>query len=123
MRKRLLSLAILAGFLLSVLMVSGVFAKDEIVFDASMGKVTFTHKKHAEIVKNDCVKCHHTWKKGDTSGKLCLECHKDKAEGKTLSAKDAFHKDCKGCHDENAKKAVKPSGPTGCTQCHVKAKK
>ena len=52
----------------------------------------------------------------------CLECHKAKTEGKTLSAKDAFHKDCKGCHDD-AKKAKKPAGPTGCTQCHVKDKK
>jgi hypothetical protein len=122
MKKGLLSLTILAGFLLSVLMVSGAFAKDEVAFDVSYGKVTFTHKKHAETLKIDCAKCHHTWKKGETSGKLCRECHKDKAEGKALSGKDAFHKDCKGCHDD-AKKANKPAGPTGCTQCHVKAKK
>ena len=32
---------------------------------------------------------------------------KAKAEGKTPSAKDAYHKDCKGCHEEanKAKKA------------------
>ena len=123
MKKGLLSLAILVGFLLSVLMVSGASAqKDTLTFDVSYGKVTFAHKKHAETLKIDCLKCHHTWKKGETSGKLCRECHKDKAEGKTLAGKDAFHKDCKGCHDD-AKKANKPAGPTGCTQCHVKAKK
>jgi hypothetical protein len=123
MKKGLLSLGILVCFVFSILMVSGAFAaKDEITFDASMGKVKFAHKKHAETLKIDCIKCHHTWKKGETTGKLCLECHKAKAEGKALSAKDAFHKDCKGCHDD-AKKAGKPAGPTGCTQCHVKDKK
>jgi len=122
MKKGILSLAILAGFLLSVLMVSGVFAKDQIVYDVSYGKVTFTHKKHAETLKIDCLECHHNWKKGETSGKLCAECHKAKAEGKAMAAKDAFHKNCKGCHDDK-KKANKPAGPTGCTQCHVKAKK
>jgi hypothetical protein len=120
--KKLMSAGILAGFVLSILMVSGAFAaKDVITFEASNGKVTFNHKAHAEKLKIDCVKCHHTWKQGETSGKLCVDCHKAKAEGKTPSMKDAAHKDCKGCHDE-AKKANKPAGPTGCTQCHVKAK-
>jgi len=114
-------MGILAGFLLSVLMATGAFAqKDVITFDAPNGKVTFAHKKHVDM-KLDCVKCHHTWKAGEKSGKLCKDCHKAKEEGKTPSLKDAAHKDCKGCHDE-AKKANKPAGPTGCTQCHVKAK-
>ncbi len=122
MKKGLISIGILAGFLLSLLMVTGAFAqKEEMTFDVSYGKVKFTHKSHIDKVKLECAKCHHTWKKGETSGKLCHECHKAKAEGKALSMKDAAHKDCKGCHDE-AKKANKPAGPTGCTQCHVKAK-
>ncbi|HMK76355.1 MAG TPA: cytochrome c3 family protein [Thermodesulfobacteriota bacterium] len=122
MRKGLISIGILAGFLLSILMVTGVFAaKDVITFNASFGKVTFNHKLHSETLKIDCMKCHHTWKKGETTGKLCVDCHKANAEGKTPSAKEVFHKDCKGCHEE-AKKAGKPAGPTGCTQCHVKAK-
>jgi hypothetical protein len=122
MKKGLISAGILAGFLLAILMVSGVFAKDVVEYNPAYGKVTFTHKKHAESLKIDCMKCHHTWKKGETTGKLCKDCHKKEAEGKTISAKDAYHKDCKGCHDE-AKKASKPAGPTGCAQCHVKAKK
>ena len=120
--KRLISIGIIAGFMLAVLMVSGLFAKDVVEYNPSYGKVTFTHKKHAETLKIDCLKCHHTWKKGETTGKMCKDCHKAAAEGKTISSKDAYHKDCKGCHDE-AKKANKPAGPTGCTQCHVKAKK
>ena len=120
MKNRLIGIGILVGFGLSILMATGAFAaKDEIVFDASMGKVTFAHKKHSETLKIDCLKCHHTWKQGETSGKKCLECHKAGPEGKGLSAKEVFHKTCKGCHDE-AKKANKPAGPTGCTQCHVK---
>jgi hypothetical protein len=122
MKNRLIGFGILVGFALSILMVTGAFAaKDEIVFDAPNGKVTFNHKKHNETLKIDCLKCHHTWKQGETSGKKCMECHKTGAEGKTLSKKDAFHKTCKGCHDES-KKANKPAGPTMCTQCHVKAK-
>ena len=123
MKKGLLSIGILTGFLFSLMMATGAFAvKDVIEFNPKYGKVTFTHQKHSETLKIDCVKCHHTWKTGETSGKLCKDCHKAQAEGKTISAKDAHHKDCKGCHDE-AKKAKKPAGPTGCTACHVKAKK
>ena len=122
MKKSILAVGLLACFILSVLMVSGVFAaKDVVELNASQGKVTFTHKKHAEALKIDCIKCHHTWKAGETSGKLCDECHKAKAEGKAVAAKDAFHKDCKGCHDEKKKEGNK-SAPTLCTQCHVKAK-
>ena len=120
MKKRVLGGGIFLCFLFSLLVVSGVFAaKDVVTFNASFGKVTFNHKKHAETLKIDCTKCHHTWKQGETSGKLCVECHKAKAEGKALAAKDAFHKDCQGCHKE-AETAKKPAGPTKCTGCHVK---
>ncbi len=122
MKKGLICMGVMTFFILSILMVTGVFAKDVVEFNPSYGKVTFNHKKHAETLKIECLKCHHTWKAGETSGKLCKDCHKAKAEGKTLAAKDAYHKDCKGCHEE-AKKANKPAGPTVCTQCHVKAKK
>jgi hypothetical protein len=126
MSKRLMSMGVLVGFLLSMVIVTGAFAaalKDQLVFDVSQGKVTFTHKKHTETLKIDCVKCHHTWKKDETSGKLCMECHKAKAEGKTLSLRDAVHKDCyQGCHTD-LKKANKKTGPTMCTQCHIKAAK
>ena len=119
MKKGLISISIIVGFLFSVLMATGVFAADTITLNASKGNVTFNHKKHLDAAGNDCLKCHHTWKKGDMSGKLCVECHKEKAEGKTPSAKDAFHKDCQGCHKQ-LKEANKPAGPTSCPQCHVK---
>ena len=125
MRKGLICTMVLVGFLLSILVVSGAFAqKDEYAFSVPYGTVKFTHKKHAETLKNDCVACHHEMKgkKPGEAVKGCKSCHKAKAEGKAISSKDAYHKNCKGCHDE-AKKANKPTGPTGCTQCHVKAKK
>jgi uncharacterized paraquat-inducible protein A len=122
MKKRLVCFGVVLSFVISCLLGTGAFAaKDTVVLDASFGKVTLDHKKHSETLKIDCLKCHHTWKAGETSGKICTDCHKATAEGKTPSLKDAFHQTCKGCHDE-LKKAGKPAGPTGCTQCHVKAK-
>jgi hypothetical protein len=119
MKKGLISVGVLGGFLLSILLVSGAFAaKDEITLKASNGDVKFNHKKHSETLKIECKKCHHTWKAGETSGKLCLECHKAKTEGKTLSAKEAFHKDCQGCHKKE--EASKKPAPTKCGGCHVK---
>jgi hypothetical protein len=128
MKKGLISIVILVGFVLSILMVSGVFAqpkaKDDYVLKVPYGDVKYSHKKHADTLKIECVKCHHEMKgkKPGEAVKGCKSCHKAKAEGKAISSKDAYHKDCKGCHEE-AKKAGKPTGPTACTACHVKAKK
>ncbi len=129
MRKGLISIGILATFILTILVVSGVFAqapkaKDEYTLKNSYGDVKFTHKNHAEKLKIECVKCHHELKdkKPGTAPQPCKSCHKAKTEGKMVSSKEAYHKDCKGCHEE-AKKANKPTGPTACTTCHKKEKK
>lgn len=71
-------------------------AADTITLPAKNGDVTFTHKKHQEILK-DCKICH---EKG--AGKI---------EG---FGKDLAHKSCKGCH------ADKGAGPTKCADCHKK---
>jgi len=125
MKKGLISIGVLVGFLFGMILVTGVLAKDVIEFKGgTTGKVTFTHQKHVDM-KYECTKCHHTWKKGETTGKLCKDCHKATKEaskdGKGIVAKDAYHNDCKKCHEE-AKKANKPAGPTICTKCHIKAK-
>jgi len=70
------------------------------------GPVAFTHVNH----KMDCKECHH---KGEPSDK-CEKCHKPAAEGKTPGLKDAFHKNCMGCHK------AKKQGPTKCDECHKK---
>jgi hypothetical protein len=73
-----------------------VYAADVIDLPATMGKVSFPHKKHQEILK-DCKKCH------------------DKGPGKIAElGKDWAHKTCKGCHTEMKK------GPTNCKDCHKK---
>ena len=122
MKKRLISILVLASLILACLMVSGAFAdKDEIVFGGSWaGKVTFTHKKHCETLKIDCLKCHHNWKHGETSGKLCPECHKAYSEGNVPSLKDALHhKTCKGCHEEAIKVLIQQQKiMTRCNFCH-----
>jgi hypothetical protein len=71
--------------------------------------VSFDHKKHSAV---DCQKCHHADKKGGEQS--CFKCHGEKADGKKLEAKEAFHKTCKGCHAEGKK------GPTKCDECHKK---
>lgn len=83
--------------LLTIIFSAGtVIAADVIELPASMGKVTFPHKKHQQMLK-DCKKCH------------------AKAPGKiTELGKEWAHKTCKGCHAELKK------GPTGCKDCHKK---
>ena len=69
---------------------------ETIELPASMGKVTFPHKKHQEMLK-DCKKCH------------------EKGPGKIADlGKEWAHKTCKGCHSEMKK------GPTSCKDCHKK---
>ncbi len=70
------------------------FAADVIEFPASLGKVSFPHKKHQVILKG-CIKCHET------------------KPGKIIDfGKDWVHRTCKGCH------SVMKKGPTSCRDCH-----
>ena len=71
-------------------------AAEVMEFPATMGKVTFNHKKHQEALK-EC--------------KLCHEKGPGKIEG---FGKEWAHKTCKGCHEE------KKAGPTKCSDCHKK---
>lgn len=72
------------------------------------GPVTFDHAKHAM----DCATCHHKDKAG--AEQKCTKCHGAKTEGKKLSAKEAFHTQCKDCHKKEKK------GPEKCDGCHKK---
>lgn len=97
--KRLISISIIVGFLFSILLATGSFAADVITLKASYGNVTFNHEKHLEVAGNDCVKCQHTWKKGETSGKLCVEFHKEKAEEKHFQQRMLSTRSA-SCHKE-----------------------
>lgn len=75
--------------------------------------VTFTHKVHAEKVK-ECKTCHHKDEAGKEQKCSAAKCHGAKAEGKTVDLKEAFHKQCKDCHKQEKK------GPVKCDECHPK---
>jgi hypothetical protein len=86
-------------------------------------KSKFDHKKHVEVIKLECKRCHHTMKEGDTAVQGCNAqgCHVAAAEGKKLGLtgmKNAFHGLCVECHKKE-KEAGKKS-PTACNDCHVK---
>ena len=73
--------------------------------------VAFNHKAHGEKVTK-CADCHHK----DAAGKeqKCSKCHGDKTDGKKITLKEAFHAQCKGCHQKEKK------GPVKCDACHKK---
>lgn len=76
--------------------------------------VTFSHEMHT-LVAEDCATCHHHSKAGQTP--LCEKCHRpssDPRDSKIPNLKDAYHRQCIGCHKEME------MGPTGCTECHAK---
>ena len=106
--KRLIAVLLVAGFLAAGALVATAAdnGPETIQLEAKMGTVTFPHQAHQATVA-DCTTCHH---KGVEAG-ACSACHGvDPAAPK---AKDAFHKQCKGCHQEKG-------GPTGCKDCHKK---
>ena len=125
MSKRLMGMGVLVGFLFSILLGHrGLCAQQgNGRLRSSYGKVTFTHKKHADTLKIDCLKCHHTWKKGETTGSMCKDCHKEKAEGKTSLAERMPSQGLSRVATTRPRRPSKPAGPTVCTQCHVKAAK
>jgi predicted CXXCH cytochrome family protein len=76
-----------------------------ITFDAKQGKVTFSHKAHAEKL-----------------AKKCQACHADAKGGKIPNfSKDAAHALCKKCHEETVKATPTVKAPTKCNECHKKA--
>jgi len=99
---------------------------DTVVFNASRGKVTFTHGKHSKA--NECASCHHASKaeKPLTAAKeKCADCHSaEPAAPMKTSLKEAFHDTgtgegtCLSCH---AKKAdTNTNVPSACGDCHKK---
>ncbi len=73
--------------------------------------VAFDHKAHGGKVK-ECAACHH--KDAAGSEQKCAKCHGAKTEDKKVDLKEAFHKQCKECHQKGKK------GPVKCEGCHKK---
>lgn len=85
--------------------------------------VEYNHENHAK--KIDCLQCHHDYdaylNNRGGEGQPCSTCHGPEAVQETISLKDAFHLQCKGCH-ESMRFQGKPAGATTCGKCHVKKK-
>lgn len=83
--------------------------------------IDFNHEKHS--AKIDCLQCHHDYdayhnnRGGD--GQPCGTCHGVDASQAAPSLKDAFHAQCKGCH-ESMHSQGKAAGPVTCGGCHVR---
>lgn len=84
--------------------------------------VKFSHRRHP---KPDiaCEKCHHDyqegrnlWREGQPVEK-CQACHDLTPKADILDAKEAFHRQCKGCHLAR-RKVRQPAGPIKCKGCH-----
>lgn len=83
--------------------------------------VRFNHRGHE--ARTACVQCHHdyqgrrnVWREG-LPVKKCQECHGLAPRGRTLAIKEAFHRQCKGCHLQ-ARQAGRRAGPAECKDCH-----
>ncbi len=104
--KKALVLLVVAAFAATVCVsVASAKMPSVVKYDTKLGTVTFDHGAHKS---QGCKTCHH---KGLSAG-TCKDCHG--VDDAAPSAKDAFHKQCKGCHKEMDK------GPTKCRECHVK---
>lgn len=80
------------------------------------GNVLFDHKEHTSEKGYGlkCTECHHDIDKEGQKPSPCGECHKaQEGEGMGPLRSDAFHKQCKGCHEDGGQ------GPVDCSACHV----
>ena len=96
--------------------------KDVILFESKLGKVTFHHRKHADMSITQCTTCHHTFKpEEDAAVKACSECHGTKKTADVPALKDSVHLRCQGCHQYTIDHGGH-AGPTKkeCKLCHIK---
>lgn len=85
-------------------------------------QVAFEHDAHNEKAEvDDCVICHHSANDDGTQniedsseGESCESCHAVERDDDGTPLMRAYHKQCIGCHEEQAK------GPVACGECHVK---
>lgn len=93
-------------------------AQDKVikVENAKLPPVSFSHSLHVDKQKVECAVCHHSDPK---KPKACTTCHKLEVQGRTPSAKEAFHGKCVTCHKGQAKKGGNSAqAPTRCNDCH-----
>lgn len=111
--------------LAAMLWLPAAFSQDDIVQlrSAAFGAhkrppAVFVHDAHNEKagLEDSCATCHHVYEKGvlvpddDSIGTPCADCHA--VDAPQMPLRQAFHGQCKGCHETRA------AGPVACGQCH-----
>jgi len=85
--------------------------------------VDFNHDKHTATL--ECVRCHHDYDEhgnnrgGEDSAQSCSSCHHSKGSAANVPLLQAFHGQCKGCHDAMWARGRR-SGPLMCGECHIR---
>lgn len=85
--------------------------------------VAFSHKRHAANI--ECLRCHHDYdaysnnRGGEDKAQSCANCHSTDAKKRLPPLAEAFHAQCKGCHEKSEAKG-KSGGPVMCGECHVR---
>jgi hypothetical protein len=83
--------------------------------------VQFTHEQHANVL--ECLRCHHNFDEYNNNtgseGQACAECHTRRGGENPVNLKDAFHTQCKTCHEQLLSKGA-PTGPLMCGECHIR---
>lgn len=84
--------------------------------------VKFSHRMH-EARGVACAQCHHdyqgrrnVWHEGQPVAK-CQTCHGLRPEARRLDLKNAYHRQCKGCH-LRLRQQRRQAGPIECRDCH-----
>ena len=84
--------------------------------------VKFSHRVH-EARRVACTQCHHdyrgrrnVWHEGQPVTK-CQTCHGLRPEARRLDVKNAYHRQCKGCH-LRLRQQGRQAGPIECQACH-----
>lgn len=86
------------------------------------GPVLFRHQPHDQA-RIACTACHHdyvqrrnVWREGMPVAK-CETCHSARPQPGQLDLKNAFHRQCKGCHLKT-RQVGRQAGPIRCEECH-----
>jgi len=84
--------------------------------------VTFSHRLH-KARGLACTQCHHeyqgrrnVWREGQPVQK-CRACHSLRPEARRPDLKNAYHRQCKGCH-LRLRQQGRRAGPIECRGCH-----
>ncbi|MEA2061476.1 MAG: cytochrome c3 family protein [Thermodesulfobacteriota bacterium] len=82
-----------------------------LMFPNAAGKVLLGHATHVHEYDLYCLDCHHNLEDDEIYN--CSECHGFEGDEYMPSRTDAFHANCKGCHEDYG------SGPVDCNSCHA----